>query len=147
MTTNALGSSPRCRRASSPSLSVGVLSADLLNLGRDVAMLEQIGVPMLHVDVMDGCFTPTMTVGPPLVKAVRTPLLKDVHLMIREPLDKLADFVAAGADIVTVHAESCDHVHRVLQQLEDGLHGASGQWAACRARAASASAAPSRRGR
>jgi ribulose-phosphate 3-epimerase len=58
-----------------------------------------------------------LTVGPPVVKALRTPLLKDVHLMIRDPLDKLVDFVAAGADIVTVHAESCDHVHRVLQQL------------------------------
>ncbi|OLC90960.1 MAG: hypothetical protein AUJ03_00090, partial [Deltaproteobacteria bacterium 13_1_40CM_3_71_4] len=71
----------------------------------------------LHFDVMDGCFTPMMTFGPPLVKAVRTPLLKDVHLMIDEPLEKLGDYVAGGADVVTVHAESCTHIHRVLQRL------------------------------
>lgn len=104
-------------RAASPTLSVGVLAADLLNLGRDVALLERTGVPLLHIDVMDGCFTPMMTVGPPVIRAIRTPLLKDVHLMIREPLDRLGDYVAAGADIITVHAESCVHIHRVLQQL------------------------------
>jgi ribulose-phosphate 3-epimerase len=104
-------------RAASPALSVGVLAADLLNLGRDVALLEQAGVRLLHIDVMDGCFTPMMTVGPPVIRAIRTPLLKDVHLMIREPLDRLGDYVAAGADIITVHAESCVHIHRVLQQL------------------------------
>jgi ribulose-phosphate 3-epimerase len=100
-----------------PTLSVGILAADLMALGADVARLDGTGVGMLHVDVMDGCFTPMMTVGPPLVKALRTPLLKDVHLMIRDPLEKLDDYVAAGADVVTVHAESCTHVHRVLQRL------------------------------
>lgn len=100
-----------------PTISVGILTADLMALGADLARLDGTGVEILHVDVMDGCFCPMLTVGPPVVKALRTPLLKDVHLMIRDPLYKLADFVAAGADIVTVHAESCDHVHRVLQQL------------------------------
>jgi ribulose-phosphate 3-epimerase len=100
-----------------PTISVGILTADLMALGADLARLEGTGVPLLHVDVMDGCFTPMMTVGPPLVKALRTPLLKDVHLMIRDPLEKLADYVSAGADVVTVHVESCTHVHRVLQQL------------------------------
>jgi ribulose-phosphate 3-epimerase len=104
-------------RAGAPALSVGLLAADLLNLGRDVARLEQAGVLLLHVDVMDGCFTPMITVGPPVVRAIKTPLLKDVHLMIREPLDRLADYVAAGADMITVHVESCVHIHRVLQQL------------------------------
>ena len=70
-----------------------------------------------HVDVMDGCFCPMMTVGPPIVRAMKTPMVKDVHLMIDEPLSKVGDFVAAGADIVTVHVESSAHVHRVLQQL------------------------------
>ena len=70
-----------------------------------------------HVDVMDGCFCPMMTVGPPIVQAMKTPLLKDVHLMIDEPLMKVGDYVAAGADIVTVHVEATAHVHRVLQQL------------------------------
>ncbi len=98
-------------------LSVGLLAADLLNLGRDVAVLEQAGVPLLHIDVMDGCFTPMMTVGPPLIRAVKTRLLKDVPRMIRDPLDRLGDYVAAGADLVTVHVESSVHIHRVLQQL------------------------------
>ena len=115
---DASPSSALARLASlAPTLSVGILTADLLALGADVARLEGTGVGMLHVDVMDGCFTPMMTVGPPLVKALRTPLLKDVHLMIQDPLEKLDDYVAAGADVVTVHAESCTHIHRVLQRL------------------------------
>ena len=116
--TAALRADPVARLATlAPTISVGILTADLMALGADLARIDGTGVEILHVDVMDGCFTPMLTVGAPVVKAVRTPLLKDVHLMIRDPLDKLADFVAAGADIVTVHAESCDHVHRVLQQL------------------------------
>jgi ribulose-phosphate 3-epimerase len=58
-----------------------------------------------------------MTVGPPLIKALKIPLLKDVHLMIDEPLNKVADYVAAGADMITIHPEACSHVHRVLQQM------------------------------
>jgi ribulose-phosphate 3-epimerase len=116
--TAALRADPVARIASlAPTISVGILTADLMALGADLARLDGTGVEILHVDVMDGCFVPMLTVGAPVVKALRTPLLKDVHLMIRDPLEKLADFVAAGADIVTVHAESCDHVHRVLQQL------------------------------
>jgi ribulose-phosphate 3-epimerase len=100
-----------------PTISVGMLTADLMALGSELALLERSGVRLVHVDVMDGCFTPMMTVGPPLVRAMRTPLLKDVHLMIHEPLEKVADYVAAGADLVTVHVESTAHVHRVLQHL------------------------------
>jgi ribulose-phosphate 3-epimerase len=100
-----------------PTLSVGILTADLLALGSELAVLEKAGVAVAHVDVMDGCFCPMMTVGPPIVRAMKTPMLKDVHLMIDEPLTKVGDFVAAGADIVTVHVESSAHVHRVLQQL------------------------------
>ena len=104
-------------RSLCPAPSVGVLSADLLALGAELAVLERAGVGVVHVDVMDGCFTPMMTVGPPFVKALKTPLLKDVHLMIRDPLEKVGAYVAAGADIVTVHQESCVHIHRVLQAL------------------------------
>ncbi len=103
--------------AATPTLSVGVLTADLLALGSELTLLEDAGVAIAHVDVMDGCFCPMMTVGPPFVKALRTKLLKDVHLMIDEPLTKVGDYVAAGADIVTVHVEASRHVHRVLQQL------------------------------
>jgi ribulose-phosphate 3-epimerase len=104
-------------RELSPGVSVGILTADLLSLGSELAVLERSGVKVVHVDVMDGCFCPMMTVGPPLIKALKTPLLKDVHLMINEPLNKVADYVTAGADIITIHPEACSHVHRVLQQM------------------------------
>lgn len=104
-------------RSLCPTVSVGLLTADLMNLGSELALLEQAGVGMVHVDVMDGCFCPEITAGPFYVKGLRTPLLKDVHLMVEEPLDKLEAFVAAGADIVTVHVEAAVHIHRVLQRL------------------------------
>jgi ribulose-phosphate 3-epimerase len=105
-----------------PAVSVGLLTADLLSLGSELDLLAENGIGVVHVDVMDGCFTPMMTVGPPFVRALRTGLLKDVHLMIQNPLDKVADYVAAGADIVTVHQESCTHIHRVLQALGRARH-------------------------
>lgn len=104
-------------RQLSPTLSVGVLAADLMKLGSEVSLLEQTDVKLAHVDVMDGCFTPMMTVGSPFVKALKTPLLKDVHLMIQDPLEKVDEYVAAGADVITVHAESGTHIHRVFQKL------------------------------
>ncbi len=100
-----------------PTISVGVLTADLMRLEAELDQLAGTDVQILHFDVMDGCFVPMMTVGPPYVKGVKTELLKDVHLMIQDPLDKLDAFIAAGADIVTVHVESCVHIHRVFQQL------------------------------
>jgi len=104
-------------RAQAPTVSVGVLTADLLSLGSELGLMEQAGVKVLHFDVMDGCFCPRMTVGPPFIKAVKTRLLKDVHLMIDQPLEKLEDYVAAGADMITVHIEACRHIHRALQVL------------------------------
>lgn len=100
-----------------PTISVGMLTADLMDLGGELALLERAGVGLVHIDVMDGCFCPMLTVGPSYIKGLSTPLLKDVHLMIREPLDSLGDYVAAGADLVTVHVESAKHIHRVLQHL------------------------------
>ncbi len=104
-------------RAAAPVLSVGVLTADLLSLGSELRVLEQAGAAVAHFDVMDGVFVPVMTFGPPVIRASRSTLLKDAHLMIDEPLTKVADYVAAGADIVTVHVEATRHIHRVLQQL------------------------------
>ena len=101
-----------------PTISVGMLTADLMNLGADLALLEQAGVGLVHFDVMDGMFCPMATMGPPIIKGVKTPLLKDAHLMIADPLPKLADYVAAGADILTIHVESePTHIHRVFQSL------------------------------
>ena len=103
--------------AMSPLLSVGVLTADLMSLGSELKLIENTGVKLLHVDVMDGCFCPMMTVGPVFIKAVKTPLFKDIHLMIDEPLNRLESYVAAGANMLTVHVESSRHIHRVLQAL------------------------------
>ncbi len=100
-----------------PTISVGLNAADMMNLESELALLEQTDVELAHFDVMDGCFTPMMTVGPPFIKALKTPLLKDVHLMIEEPLEKVDAYVAAGADVINVHVESSTHIHRVLQKL------------------------------
>jgi ribulose-phosphate 3-epimerase len=109
-------------RQKAPLVSVGVLSANLMSLGSDLELLERAGVELLHFDIMDGCFCPMMTVGPGFAKAIKTTLLKDVHLMINEPLDKLESYVAAGADMITVHVESCRHTHRVLQKLGEATN-------------------------
>ncbi len=101
-----------------PTVSVGILTADLLSLGSELQLLERAGVKLVHIDVMDGSFCPMMTVGPPFIKALKTPLLKDAHLMIDEPLEKVADYAAAGADIITVHPEACSQPHRVLQHMQ-----------------------------
>lgn len=112
-------------KESTPTISAGIISADLLNLGSQVSALEKAGMRMLHIDVMDGCFVPQMTVGPPFIKALKTSLWKDAHLMIQDPLTKVADYVAAGADLITVHLESDTHIHRVLQQIRLAAAAAS----------------------
>jgi ribulose-phosphate 3-epimerase len=104
-------------REASPLISVGILTADLMSLGSELKLMENAGIKLLHVDVMDGCFCPMMTVGPGFIKAIKTPLLKDIHLMIENPLNKLESYVTAGADMITVHVEPCRHIHRVLQKL------------------------------
>ncbi|MBL8270753.1 ribulose-phosphate 3-epimerase [Steroidobacter sp.] len=104
-------------RASAPQISVGVLTADWLNLGSQLQAIESAGVELLHFDVMDGVFCPMLTLGAPVVAGLKTQLLKDVHLMIEDPLSKVEGFVAAGADIITLHVESTRHIHRVLQAV------------------------------
>jgi ribulose-phosphate 3-epimerase len=102
-----------------PTISVGMLAADLLRLGDELALLEQAGATVVHVDVMDGVFCPQFTVGPPIVKAIPDSFIKDCHLMIDEPIEKVQSFVDAGAGIITFHVESTRHPHRVLQSLAD----------------------------
>ena len=114
-------------RSLCPTVSAGILAADLMKLGSELEMLERSGVGAVHFDIMDGRFCPQLTVGPGFVKGLRTALLKDVHLMIHEPLDKLAGYAAAGADIITVHVESAIHIHRVLQRIGSLQHAAGAE--------------------
>lgn len=105
-----------------PRLTIGMVTADLLHLGDELSILEQGGAELVHVDVMDGVFCPMLTVGTPVVKAMRTTLLKDVHLMVDDPLSKVDAFVAAGADMVTFHIEGARQPHRVLQALRTAVN-------------------------
>lgn len=96
-----------------------ILSADFGRLAEEVRAAETAGADWIHVDVMDGRFVPNITLGPPVVKAIRaaTSLPVDVHLMIVEPERYLEDFAHAGADVLSVHVEACPHLHRTLQNV------------------------------
>ena len=108
--------------AGGPRLTVGMITADLLRLGDELAVLETAGVELVHVDVMDGVFCPMLTVGPPVIKAMRTGLVKDAHLMIDDPLAAIDQYVAAGADMITFHIEGARQPHRVLQVLASAVN-------------------------
>lgn len=97
-----------------------ILSADFSRLGEEIRAVEEAGADLIHVDVMDGHFVPNITIGPPVVKGIRkaTRLPLDVHLMITDPSNFVPEFVEAGADILTVHAEACTHLHRTVQQIK-----------------------------
>ena len=98
-----------------------ILSADFTRLGDEIQKVEKAGADYIHIDVMDGHFVPNITIGPMIVKAAKrvTELPLDVHLMISEPEKFVDDFVDAGANIVTVHAEASTHLHRTVQQIRD----------------------------
>ncbi len=104
-------------------ISPSILSADFVNLERDMGVLKSAGAPWAHVDVMDGIFVPNITIGIPVVAALRkvTDLVLDVHLMIDRPIRYVADFCKAGADYLTVHleADTPENIHKTLKMIRE----------------------------
>jgi ribulose-phosphate 3-epimerase len=96
-----------------------ILSADFARLGEELQAVTRAGADLIHIDVMDGHFVPNITLGPPVIKALRShsTLPFDVHLMIAQPQEFIEDFAAAGAQIISVQAEACTHLHRTLQAI------------------------------
>ena len=104
-----------------------ILSADFTKLGEQVALVQESGLKLLHIDVMDGVFVPNISYGSPVIQSLRplTDLTFDVHLMITEPSRILQNFIDDGADQITVHAEACTHLHRTVGQIKEaGLKAA-----------------------
>ena len=101
-------------------LAPSILSADYVNLERDITMIQKAGADLLHLDVMDGHFVPNLTIGPPIIKAIKriATVPCDVHLMITNPGDYVDAYCDAGADYLTVHVEAATHLHRIIQHIK-----------------------------
>ena len=97
-----------------------ILSADFAALGSAIALVEEGGADLIHIDVMDGHFVPNLTIGPPVIEAIRnvTQLPLDVHLMITQPERSIDAFIDAGATIISVHVEASSHLHRTLSHIK-----------------------------
>ncbi len=104
-------------KTGTPQLSVGTLTGNMMNQGQEIAILEKAGVNLLHLDVMDGHAWPKITVGAPFLSGLETSLIKDVHLLVSHPEKHIADFLNAGADIITIHPEHTEDFEKNLELL------------------------------
>lgn len=101
-----------------PTLSVGILTADMMDLAGQIRLIQDAGIHLLHLDVMAGCIWPKITVGSSFVEGLKTSMIKDVHLLIDKPERQIENFIRAGADVLTFSAEYCSDINQALQRID-----------------------------